>query len=89
MAPDVMWISMKDKTCLLTIKKIHVAHCQAKVCNKTGRRKVLSRVATLDSSVSTNAHRHSRSTSSMTGSHWLGSLSEVVNRVAMVLLSFV
>lgn len=86
MAPDVMWLTMKGKKRLPAIKRLRFAHCEAQVRNKNGHRKVRSKGATPDSSVSTDMH--SRSASSMPGSHRLGSLSEAVHGMAMVLLPF-
>lgn len=88
MAPDILWITMKSKECLLATSRIHVANCQAKVCSKTGHRKICPIAAAPGSFVCINMHKQSRSTSSVPGSCWLG-LSEVEHGMAIVLLPFV
>lgn len=88
MVPDVMRVNRKGKKCLLATDRIHVAHCQAKVCNKNGHRKVCSKVATAGSSASINVQKQHINLQHA----WvtlLGSLSKVVHGVAMTLLPFV
>lgn len=89
MAPDILWINMKSKKCLLATCRVHVANCQAKVCSKSGHRKICPIAAAPGSSACTNVHKQSRSASSMPESCWLGLLSEVEYGMAMVLLPFV
>lgn len=83
MAPNVTWLNARGKKCSLRINRLHIAHCQAEVCNMKGHGKACSSVTASDSVVSPDMPKHSRPGSSMPVSHGSGSSSEVMHWVAL------